>query len=652
MTSRLFEKYLQKVSEAWNLQTPRLFIRFALEKIAEHWNDKNVFIVEAPTGYGKSVISATISLYSIAEEFKAIICYPLRALIEDQYDVFTGRKIGKKPVCDEKLVGMRYMHHLDSRYLIKPITLTTIDTFALTLFGIAPEDFEKALKAYEGISFSFGHYMFSWASALLSNVILDEVHLLADSTKSLNFLIALLKTAIRFNQKIILMTATLPKALKNTIVDFLQGDLDRILFITFSKDSDFGCNYFDEDFVKERTSKEYDVEIYALRESEKYVKLIELLKKYCNEFKRVIVVFNTVEDAINFYLTAKYNEEISKTFDKILLIHSRFTESDRRKKNEELKNLSSSYLIIATQVIEAGIDISSDFFITEIAPANSLIQRLGRFLRYDEKRGKVIVWYEVDDGDLKLTISLNRKARNVKWICVNTENDEIFKKCLEVLCRDFKDVNFRKLSEWRGRKDRLTVATPMYKVYDYELTLKTLEWFKKHKINVHIPESVEGYRNLLNCIYSQKDFSVNTEMIEKLLKIHDHLENPENAVELLIKLEGSFVRDGYQINVISLENARDFVGKDEKELNKLISKFCVPISVRVLKSLDVMGFLYVNEDGKIAFEERKFLPNLKELFRGIWLDVEKKFVSPIAFVAKIVYAKEVGLRVTKNDLCF
>ncbi len=645
-----WNSYLRKVCKQWNFKSPRPFVKFALDKITEHWNDKNIFIIEAPTGYGKSTISATLALYSACEELKAIVCYPLRTLIEDQYDTFIGRKRGKNAICDEKIIGVRYMHHPDSRYLIKPITLTTVDTLALTLFGIAPEDFEKALRAYEGISFSFGHYMFSWASAVLSNVILDEVHLLADSTKSLNFLIALLKIAIRFDQKLVLMSATLPKAFKKILIDSLQEYSDKIVFITFSKSSDFNSyNYFDEDFVKERMSKEYEIEIYPLRENEKYRKLKELIKEHCNELRKVLIVFNTVEDAINFYLVVRSDEEICGTFDDILLIHSRFTESDRREKSEKLKKFRNNYLIIATQVIEAGVDISSNLFITEIAPANSLVQRLGRFLRYNEERGKIVIWYEAEDKYLKLSISLDRKARNVKWICIDTKSDEIFERCVEILKRKFEHVNFKKLNEWKGKKDRLTIATPMYKVYDYELTRRTLKWLRNYKLNVHIPEGtaeVKGYKELLDNVYSEDDLC-NIQAIEDLLRIHYHLESPENAVEILLRLEGSFVREEYQVNIVPIKHLNKFVGKNEKELSKLISKLCIPVSARMLRSLDITGFLYVDENDRVVFEKKKVFLSPKMLLRGIWIEDKKRLVSPIAFTAAVSYDSETGLRCEK-----
>jgi CRISPR-associated endonuclease/helicase Cas3 len=111
-------------------------------------------------------------------------------------------------------------------------------------------------------------------------------------------------------------------------------------------------------------------------------------------FRRSVVVFNTVDEAVKFYEIARERSDIEKS--RVLLVHSRFTGEDREEKRrriEELKRLDE-YLIVATHVIEAGVDISSDLFISDLAPASSLIQRLGRFLRYDEKEGKIYLWYE------------------------------------------------------------------------------------------------------------------------------------------------------------------------------------------------------------------------------------------------------------------
>lgn len=643
------KKYLSRVTEAWNLKSQRPFVDFALDIIEKHWNDKNIFIIEAPTGYGKSVISATLSLYSINEDLKCIVCYPVRTLIEDQYDCFTGKKANKNPIADLKLIGKRYMHNPDSKYLIKPITLTTVDTFALTLFGIAPEDFEKVLKAYEGISSSFGHYLFSWASAILSNVVLDEVHLLADSTKSLNFLIALMMLAVRFNQKLILMSATLPKSLKEFLIESLSDYIDKIVLITFSKSFDNVkvYSYFDKGFVKERERKDYEIELHALREDEKFERILDWIKDGMKDFCRIIAVFNTVDDAVRFYSAVLRDKEIVEFFgSNILLIHSRFTEEDKILKNELLKRLGGRYLIASTQVIEAGIDISSDLFVTEIAPANSLIQRLGRFLRFDERRGKVIVWYETDNDLPKINFryDFDKSKAKVVFVDVNEEYYELIRERVKAV---FENAKVKHVSQCRNR---CFVVEPVYKVYSYDLVLKTLEWLKdernRKRLKVHIPECLNddfiGYKTLLDQVYGKDDFRVNRRNVDDLLKIHDHLENPKIAVETLINLEGSFVREDYQINIVPNRFVNEFIGKDEKSLSNLISKFCIPVSFSAVKSLNILGYLYVDRDGIVRMKE------LKER----WILKNPRFVllkGIVAFVADVEYDKDLGL-VVRDDL--
>lgn len=72
----------------------------------------------------------------------------------------------------------------------------------------------------------------------------------------------------------------------------------------------------------------------------------------------------------------------------VVLLHSRFFSNDRTENQENILQLfgkSSEIvdgIVIATQVVEAGLDISADFLLTEIAPANSIVQRAGRCARY------------------------------------------------------------------------------------------------------------------------------------------------------------------------------------------------------------------------------------------------------------------------------
>ena len=90
----------------------------------------------------------------------------------------------------------------------------------------------------------------------------------------------------------------------------------------------------------------------------------------------------------------------------LALVHSRFRPEDRKRemakvfkgKNNEPDNL----IVVATQAIEAGIDISAAVMFTEIAPWPSMVQRFGRANRYAE----------IDDG------------ADIHWIDLIGESEE------------------------------------------------------------------------------------------------------------------------------------------------------------------------------------------------------------------------------------
>src|SRR5690606_15983750 len=101
----------------------------------------------------------------------------------------------------------------------------------------------------------------------------------------------------------------------------------------------------------------------------------DILEKHTNN--RTIVVANTVDSAQNIFGELR---KLASSGTHIVLLHSRFFRDDRKQKEEKLlklfgKGANESAILVATQVIEVGINISCDNLHTEIAPANSLIQR-------------------------------------------------------------------------------------------------------------------------------------------------------------------------------------------------------------------------------------------------------------------------------------
>ncbi len=100
---------------------------------------------------------------------------------------------------------------------------------------------------------------------------------------------------------------------------------------------------------------------------------------------KVLWVTNTVKDCIARYRQA---EEKLKTLSKeanLHIYHSRYRYKDRLERHREvIKAFQSSVpcLAITTQVCEMSLDLSADLLVSAIAPAASLIQRMGRLNRY------------------------------------------------------------------------------------------------------------------------------------------------------------------------------------------------------------------------------------------------------------------------------
>ena len=72
----------------------------------------------------------------------------------------------------------------------------------------------------------------------------------------------------------------------------------------------------------------------------------------------------------------------------LALVHSRFRPADRAREMEKVRGADDANphgrIVVATQAVEAGVDISAAVLFTELAPWSSLVQRFGRANRYAE----------------------------------------------------------------------------------------------------------------------------------------------------------------------------------------------------------------------------------------------------------------------------
>jgi len=106
---------------------------------------------------------------------------------------------------------------------------------------------------------------------------------------------------------------------------------------------------------------------------------------------RTLVVVNTVKRACALHETLKASQSKAE----LLLVHSRFRMVDRKKIIERLlaEPGPPGVIIVSTQVVEAGVDISSKVLFTELAPWPSLVQRFGRCNRRGEDNADAAVYW-------------------------------------------------------------------------------------------------------------------------------------------------------------------------------------------------------------------------------------------------------------------
>jgi hypothetical protein len=112
-----------------------------------------------------------------------------------------------------------------------------------------------------------------------------------------------------------------------------------------------------------------------------------------------LIVVNTVDLAQSVYRELERRLEGAN----IVLVHSRFRPAERRAHMERALDTpgDSGTIVVATQVVEAGVDMSAHLLVTETAPFSSIVQRLGRCNRSGKDSDAAVLWLDrgpVGDG--------------------------------------------------------------------------------------------------------------------------------------------------------------------------------------------------------------------------------------------------------------
>lgn len=118
-------------------------------------------------------------------------------------------------------------------------------------------------------------------------------------------------------------------------------------------------------------------------------------RKNAHDSSRTLVILNTVDRAVAVF------EALRRATDTpVTLLHSRFRPRERAECYAEATGVlkSPGRIVVSTQVLEAGVDITSRVLVTEAAPWPSIVQRAGRCNRDGEDEGAVLLWTEPPPG--------------------------------------------------------------------------------------------------------------------------------------------------------------------------------------------------------------------------------------------------------------
>lgn len=340
-------------------------------------------ILQAPTGAGKTMASLWPFLIGWGNEAapmprKCVYTVPMRVLanqFEEEYRrIVDEEMLLAYPPGIEKQTG----ENKNDPEFRSDITFATIDQ-VLSSWLMYP----YSLSARKG-NLNSGAFVGSY-------LIFDEFHLF-DPDSTLPVTLQMLKT-LKDISPFVLMTATFSK----DMLEELARELGATAILLDAEEL--------ADIPSQRKERRFHTIDQPLVGNDILVDhIVAAHLSQPTDDQRTLIVCNQVERAQRLFQTLDRRADLSGVT--IRLLHSRFLREDRQGREAEIRqefnkdkqqHTRPSMILVATQVVEVGLDMSCRALHTELAPAAAVLQRAGRCARYEGEIGDVFVYYVEPD---------------------------------------------------------------------------------------------------------------------------------------------------------------------------------------------------------------------------------------------------------------
>lgn len=336
------------------------------------WNDMQLFaqehscenmVIVGSTGLGKTEASLLWQ-----GNKKGFYVLPMKTAINAMYERI---KMDFYPEVKDYTRYLGLLHgdtkkvYLDDKQILTDGELFEYDSLtrskALPLTICTPDQIFKFAFRYSGYEADLATYSYS-------KIIIDEIQ--AYSPDLLATLIFGLQKINEVGGKFAITTATFPPMIR----DFLSQE-------KYNEKVDLPI--VEETFLNNKVRHKV-----VLREAQ--LSAEDIVKFYHEreetDSAKILVVVNTIRRAQELYHSLK--SEIPEP--ELRVLHSKFIAKDRKRKEEEIladgrTDCKKHVIWIATQVVEASLDIDFDYLFTEFSDLSGLFQRMGRCNRKGKK---------------------------------------------------------------------------------------------------------------------------------------------------------------------------------------------------------------------------------------------------------------------------